>query len=753
MRLLFTHAACAIFFAGAPVLAVAAQATPDEPPPTESEAKPRARPSVPTQSIDKVEVTGKQDANSLRRESSATKIIITREDIEQYGDSNLGDVMRRLPGVTQGGRPGRGGPVQMRGMAGGFTQILLNGERIPPGFSMEQITPEQVERIEILRAPTAETGARAIAGTINIILREPLRATNNDLRGGVQEDRSRDSPNLSWTRNDTFSPTGTYNFTVSLNHSDQLTDTLAHTTYLDTLTNLTNLDHLEASQTNDKRNSVFLSGRFQWRLGQAESLSVQPFAVLNNSENRSHSERKQIGGTEPTPYASTAAAADTQVRVFRVMSMLNKRFDENLRYELRLSLGQLATATNNASNQFNGAGARTLLQTVDADAKDRSWNLAGKISRGWGDGKHAFVTGAELEGIKRNENNVTLLNGNRQLADFGTELNVATRRTALYAQDEWDPSPQFGAYAGLRWEEIETRSDGIGNPVKNLSRVLSPLAQGVWRFDAPKRDQIRLALTQSYRAPTTQNLVARPSLNNLFPAPGANTAASPDRGGNPNLKPELANGIDLAYENYLKAGGVVSVNLFTRRISDLIRNVTSLETVSYATSQRFVSRPQNLGRAVTSGVEFDAKFQLTEIIDGAPALNIRANLSVFDSKVNAVKGPNNRIDQQPRATGNLGADYRFRGSPFSIGGNINFTPAYTTQQTDTQLQSLGAKRVVDFYGLWSVTSATRLRLTFSNIAPRGSTTNAVIEQGNQRESILLNGRTDMSVALRFETRL
>jgi iron complex outermembrane receptor protein len=714
-----------------------------------SPVKPAAPANNAPQSLPKVDVTGKQDATTLRRESSAAKIIIAREDIEQYGDSNLGDVMRRLPGVTQGGRPGRGGPVQMRGMGGGFTQILINGERIAPGFSIEQISPEQVERIEILRAPTAETGARAIAGTINIILREPLRVTNNDIRASLTEERGRFSPNVSWTRNDSFSANGTYNITLSANHNDQQNGSVARTTYVNTLSNAVDLDHRETSETDDKRSGIFMSGRFQWRLGPGEMFSLQPFVVANEFDNTSRSARTQVGGIEPTPYASTSGETEGKVRVMRLMSMLNKRIDENMRCELRGSVGQLSSENNSIANQFNAAGARSLVQTTDGDAKDRSWNIVGKLSRSWGDGKHAFVTGAELEGVKRSENSTTLLNGVRQLADFGSELNVSTKRSAFYLQDEWDPSPQFGTYTGLRWEQIETKS----GTTTNTSRVLTPLAQGVWRFAAPKRDQIRLALTQSYRAPTTQNLVARPSLNTLFPVPGANTAASPDRAGNPNLKPELANGIELAYENYLKAGGIISVNLFSRRIKDLIRNVTSLEMVPYSSNPRYISRPQNLGKATTSGIEFDAKFQLAEIFEGAFPINVRANFSVYDSNVDQVKGPYNRIDQQPRASGNLGADYRFRGTPFGIGGNLAFTPAYTTQQTDTQTQKRNTKRVLDLYGLWSMTSTTRIRLTLSNIAPRDLATTAMIEQGNQRQTILNDARTDMSVALRFETRL
>ena len=151
---------------------------------------PAAPASAPTSTLERVTIEGRRnDPTEMRRQSSAAKIVIGRPEIEQFGDSSLGDVIRRLPGVTQGGRPGRGGDLRMRGMGSGYTQILIDGERPPPGFAIEQISPDMVERIELLRAPTAETGTRAIAGTINIILREPLRQTNNDLRIALASER------------------------------------------------------------------------------------------------------------------------------------------------------------------------------------------------------------------------------------------------------------------------------------------------------------------------------------------------------------------------------------------------------------------------------------------------------------------------------------------------------------------------------------------------------------------------------------
>src|SRR5205814_442046 len=143
-------------------------------------------------------------------------------EIDSYGDSTVGELLKRQPGVTMQGAPGRGGSIRMRGLGGGYTQVLLDGERVPPGFSLDSLTPDQIERIEILRAPTAETGARAIAGTINIVTREGYRKRLNDLQAGVAWEQGHISPGLSWTRNQAF---GDWTANVSLSAFRQRRET------------------------------------------------------------------------------------------------------------------------------------------------------------------------------------------------------------------------------------------------------------------------------------------------------------------------------------------------------------------------------------------------------------------------------------------------------------------------------------------------------------------------------------------------
>ena len=716
---------------------------------------PVVRPPPPetTQQVPKIEVTTRREnATDERRESSAAKIVVDRDEIEKFGDTNLADVLRRLPGVTQSSS----GVISMRGMGAGFTQILIDGERVAPGFSIEQISPDQVERIEILRAPTAETGARAIAGTINIILRKPRRNKQDDVRASLQSSRGRLSEEASLSRNDSFSPTGTYNMTLTARHNTGRNDNFARSDFVNALTGQIELAQRSSSPSENINNAVTLGSQVQWKLGEGEQFVIQPFLSRSQYRYASLETLTQFAGTAPAPFATSEGKFSGRFGVARFTSKLTKNIDQDTRVEFSAGAGKVTRRIEFGDDQANASGVQVLGQTTNTENRDLSWNVSGKLTRTFAD-THKLVGGTEMEGVRRIDNSVTLLNGVRQLADFGSELDLSTRRAAVYLQDEWDPSKNWSAYAGLRWEGIETRSNVSGSvnnsAVHNSSSVLTPLAHAVWRFDAPKKDQIRLSLTQSYRAPVPYQLASRPRLDAQYPVPGPNTPVNLDYAGNPNLRPERANGVDLALERYLGASGVISVNFFSRRIKDLIRSVTALENVSWASSPRYVSRPQNLGRATSNGIELDAKFQLRELIADAIPLDLRFSVSLFDSKVDSVPGPNNRINDQPKGTGNLGIDYRFSGTPFTVGGNIAFTPAYAIQDTDTQLSSKSTNRVIDAYALWSISAATKLRLSLSNLAPRDFANTTVVLQNNQKQTVINSGPSALSVALKLEMRL
>ena len=726
------------------------------------------------ESLQRVEINGVASDDAVRRASTASKIVIGREEIERFGDSTLGEVLKRLPGVTTGGRPGRGGDIRMRGMGGGYTQILVNGERMPPGFSLDQLPPDQVERIEIMRAPTAEFGARAIAGTINVVLREALQKRINDLRFALSAERDRLSPNIGWTRNDKLDDQGgAYSLTVNARNNESRDDVdssvVTRTLTTRNLTTPVPDSSLRIlGQNGATSRGLNMVARLQWKLG-ADSLQIQPFFVASNgaSDNQfTQTFMPTLAAGQPRQPGSNFDQALTHSsnrnELLRVNSQWQQRLGDDTRLELRGGVGQATSNSQSFRRELLGA-VENRNQDDTTDSRDGSWSLNSKLSRQLKN-EHSLVTGIEGEGTTRNQTRISLQNGlsRPELDDFGDNLVAATKRFAAYAQDEWSVGKQWAFYAGLRGETIATRSSAANYAVSNRSTVWTPLLHGVWKFDEKSRDQIRASLTRSYRSPNLNDLIARPSINPQYPCGvgnngnqpcGPNEANYPDRMGNPNLKPELASGLEVAYENYLSKGGVLSANVFYRRISDLMRNVTGLEAVSWSNVPRWVSRPRNIGNATTMGLELEAKFRLDEFIEGAWPVNVRSNLSLFHSRVEGIPGPNNTLDQQPRGTANLGADYRLRSLPLSLGASLNYTPSTTIQQTLMQQSSSSKKVVGDAFALWVVNPTTQLRVSATNLAPLNYATGSVITTPDKMITNESGGRTFTLWQIRLEIKV
>jgi outer membrane receptor for ferrienterochelin and colicins len=188
-------------------------------------------------------------------------------------------------------------------------------------------------------------------------------------------------------------------------------------------------------------------------------------------------------------------------------------------------------------------------------------------------------------------------------------------------------------------------------------------------------------------------------------------------------------------------------------VTDLIRSITTLESVSWASQPRWVARPQNIGDAIVQGIELEAKARAKDVWPDAPPIDLRANVSVFRSRVKSVPGPDNRLEQQPGATMNLGADYRFSGWPLMVGANLNWTPAYDSRLSATQTTFQGRKRVFDAYALWTIDAGTQLRLTASNLNAEDLVTRRALDDGSLREQAQTVEPTTVNWRLQLELKL
>ncbi|MBE2242867.1 MAG: TonB-dependent receptor plug domain-containing protein [Burkholderiaceae bacterium] len=102
---------------------------------------------------------------------SGKKIAAPQEETFRYADRTRADELKRLPTLTVSSTD-RVSEVRMRGPAAGYTQLLLNGSPVPTGLSVDAITRDAIERIDIIRSSTAELGAKGMARTVNIVQKQ-----------------------------------------------------------------------------------------------------------------------------------------------------------------------------------------------------------------------------------------------------------------------------------------------------------------------------------------------------------------------------------------------------------------------------------------------------------------------------------------------------------------------------------------------------------------------------------------------------
>jgi len=705
--------------------------------------------AAPPQSLDQVVVIGNRNSDTdERRYSTAAKMVFGRDELSRYGDTSVADVLKRLPGITLSGTPGRGGDIRMRGLGNGYTLILINGEPAPRGFAIDSLTPEQIERIEIMRAPVAEFGARGIAGTINIVLREKFVKKDSELRLSAGLENGKLQPSLHVGKSDGDADFN-YNIHVSPGRRNQETDGTTVTRGVAPVSGIADLLQTQHDDSWTSSDNVHVSGRLNWKLGPADTLAINPFAMLAQSDTLGRSHLEQSLGTALPPFADADWHTRSNTSLLRLMGNARHTFSPGSILDTRVNAGFADSDSKLWRHQYDSAGNSAGISSTDDRIRDDNLSLAAKHSMPLAPG-HNFAYGIEAEQGERRETGHTVENGVQQLSAYGATIKANTRRLAGYAQDEWDISPLWSTYAGLRWESVRIHSDWQQQSADTRSGVLSPLLHSVWRFSEESRDQIRLGVTRSYKAPTLGQLVPKPTLAAAYPSSGPNTSTSPDSAGNPLLKPELAWGLDLAYEHYLPAGGMLGASAFWRSIDDLIRNVTSLQTVSYSSYQRWLTTAQNVGRARTAGIELEAKFRLSELVAEAPPVDLRANLSRFLTHVDGVPGPDNRLDQQPKLTANAGFDWRLRRLPLTVGANLNWTPAYTVRQTNSQYFSQGNKKQVDLYGLWKFDPNRQLRISAANLLHGDYQTDSRYADATSDQTAVTTTRTYWNLAARLE---
>ena len=132
-------------------------------------------------------------------------------------------------------------------------------------------------------------------------------------------------------------------------------------------------------------------------------------------------------------------------------------------------------------------------------------------------------------------------------------------------------------------------------------------------------------------------------------------------------------------------------------------------------------------------------------------MDLRANYSRFWSDVDDIVGPHNRLEGQAEQTANLGADWRLKGLPLTLGGSLNWTPDFLVQVSNEELAYTGSKRQLDLFALWKFSANTQLRVFGNNLLSQNYDTARSVSLPEVFTST--QSRTYATVGVRLETKL
>ena len=646
--------------------------------------------------IPTVEVKAAKSDCDPRRDDTASKTVINQDELVKYGDTNVYDVLKRAPGVTV-----TGNTIRMRGLGAGYTQILVNGERPPPGFSLDNLPPDQIERIEIMRAATAEFSMQAIAGTVNIVLKKSVAKpqrdvrlsarTGSDSRNGVAGGTLADKiGNLSWFV--------TANLTRDLN--DPETDggdslTAANGVVTQQRTN--------RSVAHRASIALFLAPRLNWKLANDDQITVSGFAQdVHSGDSAAGTYSNNIGSFGTPDYVDRLSANTVQVHFGALDVNWVARIGGG-KLDAKVGVNGGAVAVDGVQDLRTADAATRLVRDNDLNSRYLNFVSSGKYTRALGQ-TNSLATGWETSRRTTREHPLRADRLDDTAAVVTDErFDYALVRLAAFAQDEWNITKEWSMYLGARWEGIRTDSGGTGAAsAQSSNHVLSPVAQTLYKFPDKSGRQLRMALTRTFKAPDALQFSRQ-----RYHAP-INTRFTPDSSGNPDLQPELATGIDLTYEHFWAPGALFSVGGAARHITGYIH-----ATLRQEADGMWLTSPVNDGDVQVRTLEMEVKLPLKLVWKEAPAVDLRTSVNRNWSRVDAVPGPDNRLDAQIPLSAVLGIDYRK--DKLSAGSNLSFRSGGAVRSSVQQSSQQYRRRDLDAYLLYRFTPQWQLRVSASNI--------------------------------------
>ena len=634
-----------------------------------------------TQSAEDIVVQGK--IGYRNRSTSAEPVLIYDTDyFQRFEPLTAGDALKRVPSVTFLSDVLESDGARLRGLDPGYTQILINGDKVPGSnadrsFFMDRIPAELIDRVEIVRSNSARRPADAMAGTLNIVLRDAFELNGGYAKaGGLLFDDGKAKPALGFVWGGGIGAgrllvggnvQGRYNpkEKISRRYGDSPENDPNYATE----------EFENREDQDDTRNGTDYSfnGSYGLDIGDGRLEFDGVFVRTDRTETeRSFEYDDPSAESGPVSSGGNLLTDNSQL-----VDIDQENYSVGGKFRQDWSLGRTSFKVGHA--RF-GEDADSIELEIDFDTDEDPAVLEGErlltdiVDREFSLGlDHKFAIGSGIDFLlgghwldKKRDTDIAVAEAKLELSedeaaaydqfsdiptDFPTEFDefeaiaggrnrIEERRRDIFALVEgktgiltWE--------AGIRYEMTDLEIDDLEEAERfgNDYAMLLPSAS------------VKLAITgQDRLSASVARTTRRQRFDYISPALLEEELADNDLLGNPDLKPESAWGVDVGYERRIGRAGVAGVNVFYRKVSNLIEIANTGEEGSEGAGT-FILQPRNSGRGKAWGVEFDLSTGLGFV--GLEDTGIFGNLSLLDSQVRDFAGKR-RFNGQSKYVYNLG---------------------------------------------------------------------------------------------------
>ena len=422
--------------------------------------------------VEEVVVTADRN-ESNRQESSTIVNTLTPKLFNTTQAVTLSDGLNFCPGLRMESNCQNCGfsQVRMNGMEGPYSQILINSRPIFSGlagvYGLELIPSNMIERVEVIRGGgSALYGSNAIAGTINLILKDPI---NNSYEFGA----SNGLIGLGMDDSGDVAQDYTVNFNASVVSPDSKTGMAVYGFYRDKEPFDANDDSF--SELTELKNTT-IGGRVYHRFGTRDKLTADFF---NIKESRRGGNKFDL----PNHMADISEAVDHNITTGALS------YDRFFREADKLSV--YTSGQNVMRDSYYGA-EQSLADY--GNTKDFSYTLGAQYNAVFGNSNLLF--GIEDNGAWLKDKKLGYFEEDGTYMPTRTIADQTSNTFGTFGQYEFDVN-KLNVSVGARFDHYNIEDEAEESSVSG--NVLSPRV--TLKYDILNSLQARASYSQGYRAP------------------------------------------------------------------------------------------------------------------------------------------------------------------------------------------------------------------------------------------------------------